>query len=266
MLNRDLIGSTRLPGLHREFVTAQPFPHIVIDGLFDSVHLDAILREFDGVDRADWISYDNANEVKFGTRPNAQLGPAAQAYFDTIHRGQFVSFLSALTGIPGLVPDPMLRGGGLHEIPVGGQFKVHTDFTRHTDTLLDNRLVVITYLNKEWQPSYGGALELWTKDACVREVLPLFGRTIIFSQSAESLHGHPRPVATPDGRTRRSVAAYFYTNGRPDASPPERVGTKFLFPAQETARQRLARAARYIVPPILIDGVKMARRLTSQTP
>lgn len=260
MLNPALLASSQAAAFRQTFTGAAPFPHIVIEGLFDSAHLDTINREFDQVDRGDWIHYDNANEVKFGTRPNAQLGPAAQAYFDTIHRGQFVSFLSALTGIPGLIPDPMLRGGGLHEIPPGGQFKVHTDFTRHTDTLLDNRIVMITYLNRDWLPQYGGALELWTEDACVKEVLPEFGHTIIFSQSSRSLHGHPNPVATPDGRTRRSIAAYFYTNGRPDTAPPERVGTRFLNPARVPLQQRVKQAARYVMPPIVYDGLRYASR------
>ena len=263
MINSDIIANSSVQRLHTDYINAAPFPHIVLEGLFDSAHLDAIEREFGGVNRGEWISYDNANEIKFGTRPNAVLGPASQAYFDTIHRGQFLSFLSALTGIAGLVPDPMLRGGGLHEIPVGGKFKVHTDFTRHTDTLLDNRLVMITYLNKNWERSYGGALELWTREACVEEVIPLFGRTIIFSQSATSLHGHPTPVATPDGRTRRSVAAYFYTNGRPDTTPPERIGTRFLSPSKDrlSPKQQLVKAAKYVMPPVVVDGLKFAKRL-----
>ncbi len=136
-----------------------------------------------------------ADEAKFGTRPNVRLGPGSQAYFDMIHRARFTQFLTAITGIQALVTDPMLHGG-LHEIPVGGKFKVHTDFTRHVDTRLDNRLVLITYLNRGWQDAWGGALELWTEAACVRKVVPVFGRSILFMHSAASLYGHPNPVCT----------------------------------------------------------------------
>jgi Rps23 Pro-64 3,4-dihydroxylase Tpa1-like proline 4-hydroxylase len=38
---------------------------------------------------------------------------------------------------------------------------MHVDFNQHSVTRLDNRLVFITYLNKNWRSSYGGALELW---------------------------------------------------------------------------------------------------------
>jgi hypothetical protein len=210
----------------------------------------------------DWIKYDNANELKFGTRPNVRLGPGSQTYFDTIHRARFTQFLTAVSGIRGLLPDPMLRGGGLHEIPVGGKFGVHTDFTRHADTRLDNRLVFITYLNKGWQDAWGGALELWSPSACIRRVEPVFGRSILFSHSATSLHGHPDPVDTPDGRTRRSVAAYFYTNGRPDPTPAERIGTRFLNPVtiQPSTRDKLIRQLKYVMPPVIVDGLKRVRR------
>ncbi len=31
---------------HAQYVSAEPFPHIVLDGLFDDDTLDAVLREF----------------------------------------------------------------------------------------------------------------------------------------------------------------------------------------------------------------------------
>ena len=262
-LNEAIVSQNSVDLLRARFDSAPPFPHLVFDNLFAPELLDSIAADYGRMRGEDWIKYDNANELKFGTRPNVRLGPGSQAYFDTIHRAKFTRFLTAITGIEALLPDPMLRGGGLHEIPVGGKFAVHTDFTRHADTKLDNRLVFITYLNKDWQEDWGGALELWNPTSCVQKVVPLFGRSILFAHSAESLHGHPDPVNTPDGRTRRSVAAYFYTNGRPDPTPPERIGTRFLDPAREpvSARTKLRRQANYLLPPVLLDAARMLRRL-----
>ena len=257
-LSEAIISNASIASLRHQFDAAAPFPHLVFDGLFEPELLDRVALDYGRVRGEDWIKYDNANEVKFGTKPNVRLGPGSQAYFDLIHRAKFTQFLTAVTGIEALLPDPMLRGGGLHEIPVGGKFSVHTDFTRHVDTKLDNRLVFITYLNKDWQDDWGGALELWDSAACIRKVVPVFGRSILFAQSANSLHGHPDPVATPDGRTRRSVAAYYYTNGRPDPTPAERIGTRFLNPATTpvSARKKLARQVKYFLPPVVTDGLK----------
>jgi Rps23 Pro-64 3,4-dihydroxylase Tpa1-like proline 4-hydroxylase len=124
-----------------------------------------------------------------------------------------VQFVEQVTGIEGLLQDPQLKGGGMHEIPDGGHFAAHVDFNRHLVTGLHNRLVIITYLNKNWRRFYGGSLELWDYASNVKaiDIDPVFGRTVIFTQSSESLHGHSVPVQAPDRRPRQSVAAYFYT-------------------------------------------------------
>ncbi len=206
--------------LRKRFETAQPFPYVVIDNLFQPSFLDRVLSDY-GAGFGDWVRYNTRDEVKTGTRPNAKLGAGSRAYFDVIQRGQFTQFLSAISGIQGLLPDPTLFGGGLHEIAPGGRFSVHTDFNKHPVTALDNRLVFITYLNKRWDASWGGALELWdsVSKQCVDEVVPVFGRSILFAHTDTSLHGHPNPVATPDGRKRRSVAAY-YTPFTPGSENP----------------------------------------------
>jgi hypothetical protein len=259
-LNRAATDEATLDALRSRFDAAAPFPHLVIDNLFDPRLLRSMLPDYERLGGDDWIKYDNRNELKRGTRPNIQLGAGSQSYFDLIHRARFTRFLTRITGIEALVTDPALRGGGLHEIPTDGKFRVHVDFTRHTDTLLDNRLVFITYLNEGWQEDWGGALELWNRSACVEKVVPVFGRSILFAQSAESFHGHPDPVRAPDGRPRRSAAAYFYTNGRPDPTPAERLTTRYLQPDQVPLRERVARGARYVLPPVVWDGLKLVRR------
>ena len=259
-LSQAITSAATVQTLRSLFDTAYPFPHLVIDNLFDPALLHGMLADYGRLSDEDWIKYDNANELKFGTRPNVRLGPGSQSYFDLIHRAKFTQFLSAITGIDALVTDPILRGGGLHEIPVGGKFKVHVDFTRHTDTQLDNRLVFITYLNEGWQEDWGGALELWTPSECVEKVVPMFGRSILFSQTADSFHGHPDPVRTPDGRTRRSAAAYFYTNGRPDPTPAERLTTRYLGAGRVTLKEQVARGAKYVLPPVMWDGLKLVKR------
>lgn len=260
MLSRASVSTLR-----RKFAEAAPFPHVVIDGLFQPEFLDRVLDDYTAGFH-DWVHYDSANEVKTGTRPNAKLGRGSQRYFDIIHRGQFMQFLTAITGIEGLLPDPSLFGGGLHKIEHGGRFSPHIDFNKHPVTLLDNRLVFITYLNKNWEASYGGALELWdmATKTCVEEVVPVFGRSILFAHSEHSLHGHPNPVTAPDRRPRRSVAAYFYTNSAQNAAPDTVRTTQFLEPVQKSElRTKLVKAGRY-VSPMVVDGLHFAAR-TSKT-
>lgn len=257
---KDALSRGHAEALRKRYAASTPFPHVVIDNLFETRFLEAILDDY-GAGFGEWIHYKTADEIKTGTRPNAHLGNGATRYFDVIHRGRFTQFLSHVTGIDGLLPDPSLFGGGLHEIRTGGRFSHHVDFNRHPVTRLENRLVLITYLNKDWIAAYGGSLELCDVDtrACVAEVVPIFGRSILFSQSAASLHGHPVPVQAPDGRPRRSVAAYYYTNGRTDQQAEATHTTHFPVPAQFGRWGRLTVTANY-VSPLVVDVVRSAMR------
>jgi hypothetical protein len=252
-----MVTFARAAALRRQFVGASPFPHVVIDGLFDPAFLDEICADF-RVGLGDWMHYRSTMHTKRATRPNAPLRPASRAYFDAIHRGSFTQFLTAITGIEGLLPDPTLFAGGLHEIPSGGCFGVHIDFNKHPVTRLDNRLVFITYLNKDWLPEYGGALQLVDGDGTtVNEVEPIFGRSILFAHSKASRHGHPDPVAAPDDRPRRSLAAYFYTNGVDETETAHT--TQFLEAPRFGPWGRAIALANY-VSPMLVDVARFAYR------
>ena len=263
IVNPAFLAPKRVDALHEAFIGAKPFPHIVFEGLFSPRLLELMLADFDRLNWSDWRRYDNPNEFKRGSAPKTRLGTASQLYFNTIHSGQFVDFIERVTGIEGLVTDPELFSGGLHDIPTGGKFAMHVDFNQHSVTRLANRLVFITYLNKDWLPSYGGGLEAWDveKNEPVVEILPEFGRSVLFYQSSKSLHGHPKPVAAPNGRPRRSAAAYFYSNGRADSDDLNFHTTQFASVAQLPARDKLMNVLKYLLPPVAFDAARKVKSL-----
>jgi Rps23 Pro-64 3,4-dihydroxylase Tpa1-like proline 4-hydroxylase len=262
ILNGEFLAPKKTRELAEIFRTTRPFPHLVVEGLFSPQLLELVHADFDTLGWSNWIRYDNCQELKRGSLPNSRFGPAAQLYFSTIYSGEFLDFLSRVTGIPGLITDPEFHGGGLHEIPQGGRFSMHVDFNRHPVTRLSNRLVLITYLNRDWLPSYGSALEFWDFDTRERKVTiePTFGRTALFYQSSKSLHGHPDPVKAPNGRTRRSVTAYFYSNGRADEDAATQPHTTlFPTPVLRSRHDRILNAAKYLLPPVLVDAGRKLR-------
>lgn len=139
----------------------------------------------------------------------------------------FLQFLEQLTSIPNLIPDPNFIGGGFHEIKPGGFLKMHVDLNKHYGNQLDRRLNVLVYLNENLDDSYGDHFELWNADVtkCVKRVLPLFNRMVVFLTMPGSYHGHPNPLTCPPDRSRRSLALYYYTNGRPDEEVSEANST-----------------------------------------
>jgi hypothetical protein len=200
-----------------DYTGNDPFPHIVIDDLLPPAVLDDVLAEFPGPDAIDWKRFKDGTGRKLATRDEAQMGPHTLALLHQFNSSRFIRFLERLTGIEGLVPDPHFEGGGLHQIERGGYLKIHADFNRHEKLGLDRRLNLLIYLNKDWKDDYGGHLELWTPemDRCAKKVLPIFNRCVVFSTTDFSYHGHPEPLTCPDTRSRKSIALYYYSSGRP---------------------------------------------------
>ena len=201
------------------FKTATPFPHIVIDGAFVCHALERILL--------DWpIMADNVEEhndglyvkKKYSTTWETSLTPPISFFLNQLTSPKFLTYLEDLTGIGGLIPDPYNYGGGLHQTNIGGKLAVHADYNKHFKFKLDRRLNLLIYLNKDWGNLMGGELELWDHGMteCVKRIKPIFNRTVVFTTTSFSFHGQPNPVACPQGESRKSIALYYFSNGRPE--------------------------------------------------
>lgn len=203
-----------------DYQNAKPFPHGSIDDFIDEDLLNKVLEEFPDLDKKpDQIYYNNPNEDKHATKGDELFGPNTKKLVDYLNSQEFRDFLNKLTGIKEpLLADPYYEGGGFHQIKKGGFLKIHVDFHKHRKLDLHRRLNMLIYLNKDWDESYGGHFELWEKDMskCAVKILPIFNRMAMFSTTGDSWHGHPDPLTCPDGRSRKSLALYYYTAERPE--------------------------------------------------
>ncbi|WP_020662869.1 2OG-Fe(II) oxygenase [Amycolatopsis benzoatilytica] len=241
--------------LHEQFVTAQPFRHVVIDDFLPPEVLEPVLAEFPEPRDAQWQSFDTSQEVKLALADTERMGPATRELLAEFNGQVFVDFLERISGIEHLVPDPHFDGGGLHQIRPGGFLKVHVDFNRHRRLGLDRRLNGLLYLNKDWEESYGGHLQLWNQDMseCAHKILPVFNRFVLFATTDDANHGHPDPLTCPDDRARRSMALYYYTNGRPAEEVHDEHTTVFKQRPGETWQSNLRQIAKRWTPPALVD-------------
>jgi Rps23 Pro-64 3,4-dihydroxylase Tpa1-like proline 4-hydroxylase len=196
---------------------AEPFPHSVIDDFLPIAVCEELLREFPSPQGSAWQHIDKRDHKKLAAQKIAQFGEFTCHVLHELNGPACLGFLETLTGIRGLIPDPYLEGGGLHQIERGGFLKIHADFNKQPHLHLDRRLNLILYLNKDWKDEYNGHLELWERGMkrCARKILPVFNRAVVFNTTDWALHGHPEPLQCPPGRTRKSVALYFYSVGRP---------------------------------------------------
>lgn len=198
--------------LREAYNAAQPFPHILIDDFLPPEILEMCLAEFER-DQSDKRSFDRDQErFKSEFKPDL-MSQAPRNLFYAFNSRPFISMIENITGIKGLIPDPYFLGAGFHEIKTGGHLSIHADFNHHKLMNLERRINALIYLNHDWKEEYGGTLELWENDmsACAKSFVPLFNRCVIFNTTSHSNHGNPHPINHPEGRSRKSIALYYYT-------------------------------------------------------
>ena len=253
-----------------QYQSGDPFPHIYFDELFNEKELSEVLEEFPSFEDIKWKKYKSEYELKLASKTEDQFGPKTKAFVRFLNSETFLRFLEELTGIKNLIPDPYFNGGGLHQIKKGGYLKVHADFNKDSRTGLDRRLNLLVYMNKDWKEEYGGHFELWDRDMKKSKVkiLPKFNRMAMFSTTSHSYHGHPDPLTCPEGLSRKSIALYYYTNGRPEEEISDNHSTIFKMRenekhlelqaqnkhARKTKKRKFVSVVKSFIPPILLGN------------
>ena len=209
-------------GMARRFVLDGIFPESLVHAVADEV--PDITGDAQGCE-AGYACFRNLGSHSFVERSKNvkssehAMGPATRLLYGLLRSETWVSFLQHALGVEGLIPDPFLLGSGVHNTVHGGYLQLHTDFNFNEKIRLHRRVNVFLYLNEDWQEAFGGHLEIWNWNLTRREakISPTFGRVVGFRSNDFSYHGHPHPLETPRGRSRRSVAMYYYTTSRPSS-------------------------------------------------
>ncbi len=199
------------------YKSARPFPHTVLDRFLGDGLATSLAASFPGPGHAAWVRRDYAEQAarmgQLQRKAFEGVDPSIRHLLAEMSGMAFIDFLGMLTGIEGLIADPHFRGGGPSLTLPGGHLALHADFNRDRNRHLDRRLTVIYYLGEGWQPEWGGALELWNEErtTCEASYLPILDRLLVMAHGDAYWHGHPAPLACPEGRYRASVSAYYYT-------------------------------------------------------
>jgi 2OG-Fe(II) oxygenase superfamily len=244
-----------------EYMTGSPFPHIYFDDFLPADAAETALNDFPGPKILPWTEFKQPTQRKLAFDAVENLPPSIRNVLYFLNSRPMLTFLEVLTGIKGVISDPYYAGGGLHQIKPGGNLEVHADFNYHPKIKLDRRINVLIYLNKDWKEEYGGHFELWNKEmtAAEQRILPLFNRCAIFSTTSTSYHGHPTPLSCPPDRTRKSMATYYYSIGRPEEEVSDVHSTLFQHRPNTVHHVTLKDLIAAVTPPILISAAKKLR-------
>ena len=225
------LGPIDFDQVREQMRSAPGFPHFCIDGFLDPAFAEEVYATFPSYTNAERIgkSFTAVNEKRKTQITDARLFPAPiRRLHELLASDAFVRQMSHISGIPDLVADPQLVGGGIHETNHGGHLDVHVDFNVNERTGLFRRLNILVYFNRDWKEEYGGILDLWDEDVrhCLGRFAPIFNRAAGFATSATSWHG-VTPVTCPPNMMRRSFAAYYYTREPPPGWDGIRRSTVF---------------------------------------
>ncbi len=207
------LSNEEVDSLATEFVTARPFPHVVIEDAIQTPP-EAVLPSFPGLGSPLWRHLDEAYQPGklVLSRIERIPGPLAVMLRELMEPAA-LGFFERISGITSLMPDPYMDGGGLHASPPGGVMAPHTDTHINQRLGIYRRLNVLVYLNPDWSETDGGCLELYDESNVrqpVRTVVPRWGTMVIFRSDSHSVHGFTKPIGDARGE-RRALAAYYYT-------------------------------------------------------
>lgn len=253
-----------LTPLHKAFVSAAPFPHVVIDNFFSTDVVKGLLAEFGDAAADGWHVYWNPLEKKYALN-DFDSKPFVKRVFELLQSAECVALLKGVSGIESLESDPHLHGAGLHFHPRGGKLDMHLDAGIHPISGRERRLNLIVYLNEAWDAAWGGALQMWDTEftRCVAAVEPRFNSALLFQTSDTSYHGLPRPIQCPHGEGRKSLSIFYYcppssARAAPDGAQPRQKAQYRPLPGQPVHPQLAAlyqvRQQRLITPADLWPG------------
>lgn len=231
---------------------AKPFPHFCIDGFLEESFAEECMAAFPSFDEAGKLgrSFATVNERnKVQITDSSKFPPPILRLHEALASQEWLDLLSYVMDIPNLLADPQLVGGGIHETGPRGHLDVHVDFNYLEDRQLHRRINILVYFNKDWKEEWGGNIELWDKDVkvCHHSFMPIFNRCVVFETSEISYHG-VTAVRCPEGVSRKSFAAYYYTKEAPPhwdgrarstvfrARPDEKIKGTVLMPAEKLAK------------------------------
>ena len=227
MINKSVLD--RVGEYRREFLSAEPFRHVVIDDFFEPEEAELMLADFPAFEPRNAMNEMGEVGAKAVYEKIEEISPFYQRLAAHVRSEEFLNTLSALTGVENLLSDETLFGGGTHENLEGQELDPHVDFNYDERTWLHRRLNLLLYLNKEWDDAWGGSIELHSdprrpEQNQIKVVTPLFNRCLIFETNERSWHGFARIKLPQDRRhlSRKSFSLYLYTKERPaeEIAPP----------------------------------------------
>ena len=202
----DILNSQDYKKLNKEFNdTTKPYRYVVIDNFFKEDLANKLLSEYPSKDDSGWYQFrDKIDGIKnvleqgmYGISDIKNIPDFWNKIILKLNSSTFCEELKKITGVLEILPDTYNKIGqwtGLRVMKKGSYQLIHSDARLHPHLKKEKKLTIVGYLNKNWQESDEGYLEIWNNEMteCVEKIAPLFNRVILFENTETSYHGVPK--------------------------------------------------------------------------
>ncbi len=214
-INPKYLESGEVQKLSSDFQNGIPYKHITLENFLREDIATRMYENFPSVDRLS-KHYKGLNENKSEGSNFSDFDPVFTQVRQELMSPEFAKWMEQVTGIKNVFITEDNLGTGLHQGGEGSFLDIHVDFNIHHLKNVYRRLNMLIYLNKDWKPEYGGAMEMWNANMTkLEKKIPCeFNRCLIFETSDISYHGYSK-INIPPGVTRKSFYSYFYTTEAP---------------------------------------------------
>ena len=207
-----------------EYLAAQPFPHLILDGICEEEKLEKLYGQIPELDNKS-RDYMFANN-KFEKSNYKVIGPLFEELYNDLQSERMNKFLTFIAA-EDIFVDPKNHGGGLHQGKKNSFLDMHADFNYHpVHQMWFRNLNLLLYLNKDWKPEYGGQLKLEdARSGKIKVVDVPFNRLVIQQTRTWTLHGYDM-TNFPEKIYRTSIATYAYTEHKLHIEKPRSTDWK----------------------------------------
>ncbi|WP_027003009.1 2OG-Fe(II) oxygenase [Hugenholtzia roseola] len=219
LINLEALKS-RTEAIKADYQSKKPFRYVMFENFFEAEVAELVHQNYPTIADGLWDGTTYLDQKNKFQKTDFEAGSVMHQLFTELNSKPFLNWIQEISEIEEeLIGDEQLFGGGLHQSINGAFLNVHVDYNIHPKTQFHRRLNVLVYMNKDWKDEYEGHLELWDltgeKKVLLGKYAPSFNRCVIFETNEISFHGHPKPLKTPQGINRKSIATYYYTKERP---------------------------------------------------
>jgi hypothetical protein len=199
--------------LNDVFVGTPPYPMIVLDDFLPTEYAHMLEQEIPRISDQHWTEFTRRGS-RMKECVKLDQAPVANEFVKQMHSQQGMQWLSKLTNITDLIPDPYIVGAGYSKSYRGDSLQVHTDFNWNEEIKLHRMLSFIIYLTSDWDSDWGGDLLFkdFNNKEIIQRVQPKFNRAVFWRHHKRGFHGYPEPLTCPEGKYRSTFRLFYYVS------------------------------------------------------